>query len=375
MLVLLLIGAMPANGQKASPEPQRTHGRMENAVREMGADKRMKKMSEERQWDVVEFVTGNMLFVAFHELGHALVSQLRLPVLGREEDAADYFATLAMLETGTEFSVNVLVQAARGWFLSDRRDKKQGNMLTFYDEHGLDQQRAFAIVCLMVGSDAEQFKELADWVQMPEDRQRTCRIDYENAKYAWDLVVKPSLRSPDQPRSGIDISYERGSGSLDTYARSFRSIGFLETLAGYAGNRYLLPRPISMVMKSCGDSNAFWHTPTLRETVCYELADDFVELYQGYREKPSPRKKMPLNQLIAGNVKRIRLMHKMSMESLADDAGLPSAWLNRMERGLENSTVEQLEKLARALKVETSAFFAQPQRKEATLETGLGARK
>jgi len=375
MLLLLLIGAMPANGQKASPEPQRARARMENAVREMGADKRMKKMSEEQQWDMVEFVTGNMLFVALHELGHALVGQLRLPVLGREEDAADYFATLAMLETGTEFSVNVLVQAARGWFLSDRRDKKQGNMLTFYDEHGLDQQRAFAIVCLMVGSDAEQFKELADWVQMPEDRQRTCRIDYENAKYAWDLVVKPSLRSPDQPRSGIDISYERGSGSLDTYARSFRSIGFLETLAGYAGNRYLLPRPISMVMKSCGDSNAFWHTPTLRETVCYELADDFVELYQGYREKPSPRKKMPLNQLIAGNVKRIRLMHKMSMESLADDAGLPSAWLNRMERGLENSTVEQLEKLARALKVETSAFFAQPQRKEATLETGLGTRK
>jgi hypothetical protein len=34
-----------------------------------------------------------------------------------------------------------------------------------------------------------------------------------------------------------------------------------------------------------------------------------------------------------------------------------------------------LEKLARALKVETSAFFAQPQRKEAALETGLRARK
>jgi Putative metallopeptidase/Helix-turn-helix len=375
MLLLLLIGAIPANGQKASPEPQRARARMENAVREMGADKRMKKMSEEQQWDMVEFVTGNMLFVAFHELGHGLVSQLRLPVLGRDEDAADYFATLAMLETGTEFSVNVLVQAARGWFLSDRRDKKQGNMLTFYDEHGLDQQRAFAIVCLMVGSDAEQFKGLADWVQMPEDRQRTCRTDYENAKYAWDLVLKPSLRSPDQPRSRIDISYEPGSGSVDTYARSFRSIGFLETLAGYAANRYVLPRPISMVMKGCGDSNAFWHTPTLRETVCYELADDFVELYQGYREKPSPRKKMTSNQLIAENVKRIRLMHKMSMESLADDAGLPSAWLNRMERGLENSTVEQLEKLARALKVETSAFFAQPQRKEAALETGLRARK
>src|SRR5262249_60819113 len=66
--LLLLIGAMPASGQKASPEPQRARARMENAVREMGADRRMRKMSEEQQWDMVEFVTGNMLFVAFHEL-------------------------------------------------------------------------------------------------------------------------------------------------------------------------------------------------------------------------------------------------------------------------------------------------------------------
>src|SRR3974390_2707536 len=67
MLQLLRIGALPANGQKASPEPQRARARMEDAVREMGAGKRMKKMSAERQWEMVEFVTGNMLFVAFHE--------------------------------------------------------------------------------------------------------------------------------------------------------------------------------------------------------------------------------------------------------------------------------------------------------------------
>src|SRR5215468_11214641 len=105
-----------------------------------GADARMKKMSEQQQRDMVEFVAGNMLFVAFHEMGHALVGQLRLPVLGRGEDAADSFATLAMLAEGTEFSVNVLVQAARGWFLMDRREQKLGNMLSFYDAHGLDKQ-------------------------------------------------------------------------------------------------------------------------------------------------------------------------------------------------------------------------------------------
>jgi hypothetical protein len=374
-LLLLVIAAVPVQAQKAAPDQQRARARMEGAVHEMmGGDKRMKKMADQQQLDLVEFVTGNMLFVGFHELGHGLVSQLRLPVLGREEDAVDAFATLAMLEAGTDFSVNVLVQAARGWFLSDRRDRKLGDTLTFYDEHGLDQQRAFNIVCLMVGSDAEEYKALAEWVQMPPERQQTCRTDYESAKYAWDFVLKPSLRAADQPRSAVSVTYDPGTGTLDTYARSFRSIGFLETLAAHASDRYVLPRPISIVMQACGDSNAWWNAPTLKETLCYEMAEDFVELYQGYREKPAAKKKAT-NQLVAENVKRIRLMRKMTMEGLATDAGMPEAWMGRMERGLENCTVAQLEKLARALKVETSAFFTQPSRKVASLEADARSRK
>jgi hypothetical protein len=54
-------------------------------------------------------------------------------------------------------------------------------------------------------------------------------------------------------------------------------------------------------------------------------------------------KKNDLRQtLIAQNVKRIRLQHNMSMASLATDSGLPEAWVTRMERGLENCTVDQL---------------------------------
>ena len=372
----LLIGAASLHAQNAPPEQQRVRARMENAIHEMGGDARMKKMSEQQQQDLVEFVAGNMLFVGFHEMGHALVGQLRLPVLGRGEDAADSFATLAMLQEGTEFSVNVLVQAARGWFLMDRREQKLGNMLSFYDEHGLDKQRAYAIVCLMVGSNDKQFKELADWVQMPEERQQTCHNDYDDAKYSWDVVLKPFLRSADQPKSNIDIVYEPGPGKLDAYARSFRSIGFLETLAEHTSRRYVLPRPIGMVMKGCGDSNAWWNTPTLKETLCYEMAEDFVELYQGYTEKRTvPQRKMQSNELIAQNVRRIRLQHNMSMASLAIDSGLPEAWVSRMERGMENCTVDQLEKLARALKVETATFFVQPSNKQAAVETKPRARK
>ena len=375
-LLVLLIGAVPLYAQNAPPEQQRVRARMENAIHEMGGDARMKKMSEQQQQDLVEFVAGNMLFVGFHEMGHALVGQLHLPVLGRGEDAADSFATLAMLQEGTEFSVNVLVQAARGWFLMDRREQKLGNMLSFYDEHGLDKQRAYAIVCLMVGSNDKLFKELADWVQMPEERQQTCHNDYDDAKYSWDVVLKPFLRSTDQPKSNIDIVYEPGPGKLDAYARSFRSIGFLETLAEHTSRRYILPRPIGMVMKGCGDSNAWWNTPTLKETLCYEMVEDFVELYQGYTEKRTvPQRKMQSNELIAQNVRRIRLQHNMSMASLAIDSGLPEAWVSRMERGMENCTVDQLEKLAHALKVETATFFVQPSNKQAAAEPKPRSRK
>jgi hypothetical protein len=375
-LLVLLIGAVALYAQNAPPEQQRVRARMGNAIHEMRGDARMQKMSEQQQQDLVEFVAGNMLFVGFHEMGHALVGQLRLPVLGRGEDAADSFATLAMLQEGTEFSVNVLVQAARGWFLMDRREQKLGNMLSFYDEHGLDKQRAYAIVCLMVGSNDKLFKELADWVQMPEERQQTCHNDYDDAKYSWDVVLKPFLRSADQPKSNIDIVYEPGPGKLDAYARSFRSIGFLETLAEHTSRRYVLPRPIGMVMKGCGDSNAWWNTPTLKETLCYEMAEDFVELYQGYTEKRTvPQRKMQSNELIAQNVRRIRLQHNMSMASLAIDSGLPEAWVSRMERGMENCTVDQLEKLARALKVETATFFVQPSNNQAAVETKPRSRK
>src|SRR5260370_39010288 len=127
------------------------------------------------------FVIGNMLFVGFHEMGHAVADQFHLPTLGRAEDAADSFAAIALLNAASQVSINMLVQAARGLFLPDRRDRKQGEELVFSNAHGLDKHRAFQIICLMVGSDKEQFKELADWGRRPQDRPRSCAPDYPDA--------------------------------------------------------------------------------------------------------------------------------------------------------------------------------------------------
>ena len=42
--------------------------------------------------DTMQYVEGNVLATFYHEVGHALIDQLSLPVFAREEDAADSFA-------------------------------------------------------------------------------------------------------------------------------------------------------------------------------------------------------------------------------------------------------------------------------------------
>jgi DNA-binding Xre family transcriptional regulator len=361
--------AAPSSSQAVPPSQQTSPtaapgGKMAAGARELGTDPRVKGMSQAQQMDMIEFVVGNMLFVGFHELGHAAIHELGLPVLGREEDAADSFATLAMINIGTDFSTRVLVQAARGWFLMDRRDRKEGDKLEFYDEHGLDQQRAYQIVCLMVGWNEDKFKELADWVHMPPERQDSCGGDYSNAEYSWNMVLKPHRRAPDQPKTKIDVSYGDAKGKLEVYERSLRAIGYLETIAGYAAELIAWPRPISIVLQECGDANAQWSPVTKSEMLCYELADDFFELYRKYGAD-GRLAKATMNELLGRNIARLRALQSKSQQNLASDAGMDQNWVQRMENGEENVTISQLEKLARALNVETAELFKREDAKAA----------
>ncbi len=205
-----------------------------------------------------------------------------LPVLGKMEDAADSYAALRLIRVGSDFSRRVLTEAAKGWFLADRRDQKTGDKVAYYDEHGLNQQRAYQIVCLIVGSDEKKFKDLATETKLPEERQDSCAGDYSNAAYSWDLVLKPHRRAPDQPRTKIDVVYGPAEGKAATAQQVARSIRLLETVAAHAADDFAWPMPFTLQMQSCGYPNARWDLSTHKLTLCYELAADFADLYRDY---------------------------------------------------------------------------------------------
>jgi hypothetical protein len=288
-LCLLPFVATPALAQPAAPAspiptppPATFQARIDAAALAAQNNPRFKGLDQQQRVARIDFVVGNTLVLLLHEVGHVLVAEFQLPVLGREEDAADTYAALAMLRMGTSFTVHSLADAAKGWFLDARRDQEIGGAPLYYDEHNVSAQRAFQIVCLMVGSDPDKFKGLADEAKMPEERQKTCKRDYRKAAEAWGAVLAPHLRQPGQPETKINVVYGDGKGTYDIAATLFRSLRFLETVAENAQERYLWPHPWTLAMESRGRPGSDYDTDTRTVTMCYEQAFDFAELYRAY---------------------------------------------------------------------------------------------
>jgi hypothetical protein len=172
-----LLGVTLLVAQPRPYEPNNFEERIQAAASALESSVRLRDRSPQYRQQLAEFVSGNVLFVLCHEIAHAAMTQMGLPALGKAEDAADSFATLRMIKLGSAFSRRVLVEASTGWFLSARRDEETGEKVVYYDEHGLDRQRAYQIVCLMVGSDKEQFRSLAEETGLPPGRQNSCVDD------------------------------------------------------------------------------------------------------------------------------------------------------------------------------------------------------
>jgi hypothetical protein len=282
----LLFAAGPVKAQQTEPAQSTLGQRIEAAAKAALNSPRLKGLTEQQRIDRVEFVAGNTLVLLSHELGHVLIAELHLPLLGREEDAADTYAALRLLAIGTSFSQHELAQATQGWFLNDRRDQEIGEKPLYYDEHNLSAQRAYQILCLMVGSDPDKFRGLADQMKMPDTRQRTCKRDFAKTSEGWQTVLKPWLREPGDPETKIDVVYGDGEGMYDGVANMFRAIRFLETVAANSAAHYKWPHPFTLKMESCGRPGTDYDDETRVVTICYETPFDFAELYRAYVQPP-----------------------------------------------------------------------------------------
>lgn len=78
---------------------------------------------------------------------------------------------------------------------------------------------------------------------------------------------------------------------------------------------------------------------------------------------------MEVRQLVARNVRRLRVQQDLSQEQLAVDADVERAYVSGLERGLRNSTIVVLERVAKALGVPIAQLFVVPSAGEAAPRT------
>lgn len=132
----------------------------------------------------------DLLFTLYHEVGHALIANLDLPVTGREEDAVDELSAVVLTDTWNGGG-DILVSAA-DWFGamdSERTDAYERS--DFADEHSLDAQRYVNLLCLAYGSDPETYDYLVGPDEVPQDRAEGCPEEYEQAASSWDALLAP----------------------------------------------------------------------------------------------------------------------------------------------------------------------------------------
>jgi hypothetical protein len=124
LLFVLMFSAEPAFTQSAPVAPTSLQARVDAAAAALASNPKFKRRSPKERQQITEFVAGNMLFVLLHEIGHAVTTQMGIPILGKKEDAADAFAVTRLIKLDSGFSDHVLTEAGKGFFLSARRDKK-----------------------------------------------------------------------------------------------------------------------------------------------------------------------------------------------------------------------------------------------------------
>jgi hypothetical protein len=240
----------------------------------------------------VRFVVGNALWTLVHEMGHALIAELNVGILGREEDAADCIATIALLHGSTDFGIpnqldeiEFIVSTAEAWRVEWELERLNATTAAYSDAHSLDIQRFYNILCLLYGSDPDKYGELTIRLGLPYDRALGCaEYEHEQALRGVNyLITKFGPIHEDAPRIGrITVAYE---APLDErrarVAEIVSSARVAELVAEQTERLFVLPQEIQIVFANClGQETAYWRDDRKEIVFCYELLERFEYLFR-----------------------------------------------------------------------------------------------
>jgi hypothetical protein len=136
-------------------------------------------------------VVGPFVDVLLHELSHAVIDMLKVPVLGREEDAADAVAAFILVQFGKEVARRTITGSAMLYLKLASSTQVSNN--DYSDVHGLAAQRFYNVLCIGYGWDHDLFNDFVQKGYLPRERASSCTSEYEQILYAYRTLIAPHV--------------------------------------------------------------------------------------------------------------------------------------------------------------------------------------
>jgi hypothetical protein len=141
----------------------------------------------------IDAIVGPLFDTCLHEFAHALFEMLRLPVLGREEDAADQVSAYIMLQLGKVEVRRLIGGVAYAYKTEAEAATKPPTMTHFADVHGTPAQRFYNVLCIAYGADKQLFGDMVEKGYLPKDRAEDCKDEYQQVAYAYEKLIGPHV--------------------------------------------------------------------------------------------------------------------------------------------------------------------------------------
>jgi hypothetical protein len=119
---------------------------------------------------------------------------LQLPVLGREEDAADQVSAYIMLQLGKVEARRLIGGVAYAYKAEADGATAPPTMTSFADVHGTPAQRFYNVLCIAYGADKHLFgDDIVEKGYLPKDRAEDCENEYRQAAHAYEKLIGPHV--------------------------------------------------------------------------------------------------------------------------------------------------------------------------------------
>ena len=232
--------------------------------------------AQETDW----FVEANLIGILYHELGHAMIDILQLPVLGQEEDAVDVLTILLIDELfDEEDAVELAYEVAFGYIggengdpddedEDDEEDEDEDDSddedeedewedeSPYWSVHGSGDQRFYNTVCLFYGSETDDREEFAEDMELPEERAEKCEAEYDLAYRSWGPILDGI--------SGEGQSLQMLSTGNDP------TIQIVTEAVAELNEVLNLPVQVGVRVTTCGQPSAFYNPDEKEIIFCWE---------------------------------------------------------------------------------------------------------